>query len=130
MRPYETHPFSRPTDLIIINRPLLTNFGLLRARFFSLHALYTFLFNFNFCAALFRALFVLSLPPFLPVSQLFREQVLRAQPYVQLFFQLFFQLFLVSFPLVQSPAAIFYLPPYVVVNVLSLPARLHVLAPE
>jgi hypothetical protein len=48
MRPYEAHPFSRPIDLIIINRPLLTNFGLLRARFFGLHALYTFLFNLNF----------------------------------------------------------------------------------
>jgi hypothetical protein len=48
MRPYEARSFSRPIDLIIINRPLLTNFGLLRARFFGLHALYTPLFNFNF----------------------------------------------------------------------------------
>jgi hypothetical protein len=57
MRPYEAHPFSRPIDLIIINRPLLTNFGLLRARFFGLHALYTFFFNFNF-AQLFFARFL------------------------------------------------------------------------
>ena len=57
MRPYEAHPFSQPIDLIIINRPLLTNFGLLRARFFGLHALYTFLFNFNF-AQLFFARFL------------------------------------------------------------------------
>ena len=48
MRPYEAYPFSRPIDRIIINRPLLTNFGFLRARFFSLHALYTPIFNFNF----------------------------------------------------------------------------------
>jgi hypothetical protein len=45
---HEAYPFSRLTDLIIINRPLLTNFNLLRARFFGLHALYTPLFNFNF----------------------------------------------------------------------------------
>src|SRR5258708_6941208 len=57
MRPYETHPFSRPIYLIIINRPLLTNFSLLRARFFSLHTLYTPLFNFNF-AQLFFARFL------------------------------------------------------------------------
>jgi hypothetical protein len=57
MRPYEAHPFSRPIDLIIINRPLLTNFGLLRARFFGLHALYALLFNFNF-AQLFFARFL------------------------------------------------------------------------
>jgi hypothetical protein len=56
MRPYETHPFSRPIDLIIINQPLLTNFGFLRARFFGLYALYTLLFNFNF-AQLFFARF-------------------------------------------------------------------------
>jgi hypothetical protein len=48
MRPYEAHPFSRLIDLIIINRPLLTNFGLLRARFFNMYALYVLLFNFNF----------------------------------------------------------------------------------
>jgi hypothetical protein len=57
MRPYEAHPFSRSIDLIIINRPLLTNFGLLKARFFSLYALYTLLFNFNF-AQLFFARFL------------------------------------------------------------------------
>src|SRR5277367_4921217 len=57
MRPYEAHPFSRPINLIIINRPLLTNFSLLRARFFSLYALYTLLFNFNF-AQLFFARFL------------------------------------------------------------------------
>src|SRR5258708_32510513 len=48
MRPYGAHPFRRSTNLTIINGPLLTNFGLLRARFFDLYALYTFLFNFNF----------------------------------------------------------------------------------
>jgi hypothetical protein len=57
MRPYEARPFSRFIDLIIINRPLLTNFGFLKARFFGLHALYTFLFNFNF-AQLFFARFL------------------------------------------------------------------------
>jgi hypothetical protein len=57
MRPYEAHPFSRPIDFIIINRPLLTNFSFLRARFFALHTLYTFLFNFNF-AQLFFARFL------------------------------------------------------------------------
>jgi hypothetical protein len=50
-------------------------------------------FQFKFYAALFRALFVLSLLPFLPVSQLFREQVLRAQPYVQLSSNFFFYCF-------------------------------------
>jgi hypothetical protein len=60
MRSYEAHPFPRPTDLIIINRPLLTNFGLLRARFFGLRALYTSLFNFNF-AQLCSARFLYSL---------------------------------------------------------------------
>jgi hypothetical protein len=35
MRPYEAHPFSRPIDLIIINRPLLTNFSLLGAQFLA-----------------------------------------------------------------------------------------------
>jgi hypothetical protein len=40
MRPYETHPFSRLIDLIVINRPLLTNFSPLGARYFGLHALY------------------------------------------------------------------------------------------
>jgi hypothetical protein len=48
MRPYEARPFSRFIDLIIINRPLFTNFSLLRARFFGLHALYALFFNFNF----------------------------------------------------------------------------------
>jgi hypothetical protein len=48
MRPYEARPFSRPIDFIIINRPLLTNFGFLRARFFGLYALYALFFNFNF----------------------------------------------------------------------------------
>jgi hypothetical protein len=48
MRPYVARSFSRSIALIIINRPLLTNFGLLKARFFDLHALYTSLFNFNF----------------------------------------------------------------------------------
>src|SRR5450755_4411648 len=60
MRPYETHPFPRSTDLIIINKPLLTNFGILKARFFGLHALYTPLFNFNFaqlCFARFLCFF-------------------------------------------------------------------------
>jgi hypothetical protein len=57
MRPYETHPFPRLIDLIIINRPLLTNFGFLRARFFGLHALYALFFNFNF-AQLFFARFL------------------------------------------------------------------------
>jgi len=56
MRPYETHPFSRPIDHIIINGPLLTNFNLLRARFFSLHALYTPFFNFNFAQLCFARL--------------------------------------------------------------------------
>src|ERR1700733_10653595 len=57
MRPYEARPFSRPIDLIIINRPLLTNFDLLRARFFSLYTLYALFFNFNF-AQLFFARFL------------------------------------------------------------------------
>ena len=48
MRPYETCPFPRSTNLIIINGPLLTNFSSLRARFFSMHAFYALLFNFNF----------------------------------------------------------------------------------
>jgi hypothetical protein len=56
MRPYEAHPFSRPMDLIIINGPLLTNFSLLRARFFGLYALYTPLFNFNFAQLCFARL--------------------------------------------------------------------------
>jgi hypothetical protein len=57
MRPYEAHPFSRSIDLTIINRPLLTNFGFLRARFFGLYAFYALLFNFNF-AQLFFARFL------------------------------------------------------------------------
>ena len=57
MRPYEAYPFSRPIDLIIINRPLFTNFSLLRVRFFSLYTLYALLFNFNF-AQLFFARFL------------------------------------------------------------------------
>src|SRR5258708_36234860 len=56
MRPYETHPFSRPIDLIVINEPLLTNFSFLGARFFSLHALYTSFFNFNFAQLCFARL--------------------------------------------------------------------------
>src|SRR5258708_33120145 len=57
MRPYETRPFSRSIDFIIINRPLLTNFSLLRARFFGLYAFYALFFNFNF-AQLFFARFL------------------------------------------------------------------------
>jgi hypothetical protein len=56
MRPYETHPFSRPIDLIVINGPLLTNFSLLRTRFFGLHALYAPFFNFNFAQLCFARL--------------------------------------------------------------------------
>ena len=48
MRPYGAHPFPQFTDLVIINGPLLTNFDILRARFFGQHALYTSLFSFNF----------------------------------------------------------------------------------
>src|SRR5271156_2598795 len=59
MRSYEAHPFSRPVNLIIINKPLLTNFSFLRARFFGLYAPYTPFFNFNlaqFCLAYFLRL--------------------------------------------------------------------------
>src|SRR6266481_5713954 len=56
MRPYEAHPFSRLIDLIVINRPLLTNFSPLGARFFGLHALYTPPFNFNFAQLFFARL--------------------------------------------------------------------------
>src|SRR5258705_7200429 len=56
MRPYETHLFPRPTDLTVINGPLLTNFSPLRARFFGLHALYAPFFNFNFAQLCFARL--------------------------------------------------------------------------
>jgi hypothetical protein len=44
------------------------------------------------------------------------------------FFLYFFLLPPVPFLLVQSPVAIFYLPPYVIVKILPLLARPHVLA--
>jgi hypothetical protein len=50
---------SRSTDLIIINKPLLTNFGLLRAQFFGLYALYTSIFNFNFAQLRFARFYAL-----------------------------------------------------------------------
>jgi hypothetical protein len=70
MRPYEAHLFSRLIDLIIINRPLFTNLSLLKTRFFSLHALYTFFFNFNF-AQLFFARFLCFLYLFFCLSRSF-----------------------------------------------------------
>jgi hypothetical protein len=70
MRSYEARPFSRLIDLIIINRPFLTNFGLLRAQFFGLHALYTLFFNFNF-AQLFFARFLCFLCLFFYLSRNF-----------------------------------------------------------
>jgi hypothetical protein len=70
MRPYEAHPFPRPIDLIIINRPFFINFSLLRARFFGLHALYALFFNFNF-AQLFFARFLYFLCLFFYLSRNF-----------------------------------------------------------
>jgi hypothetical protein len=56
MRPYEAHPFPRPTNLTVINGPFLTNFSPLGARFFGLHTLYAPFFNFNFAQLCFARL--------------------------------------------------------------------------
>jgi hypothetical protein len=86
----EAHPFPRPTDLIIINRPLLTNFGLLRAQFFGLYALYTSLFNFNFAQLCFARFLCFLCLLFSLSRSFFREQVLHA-PAVRLVTFLAFQ---------------------------------------
>jgi hypothetical protein len=87
-------------------------------------------FQFQFCAALFRAFFILSLSLFRLLLQFSREQLLRAQLYVQLSFWLSFLLLPEPSPRMQSPAAAFYLPQYVFIRILFLPAQLYILALE
>jgi hypothetical protein len=89
MRPYETHPFPRSTNLIIINGPLLANFGSLRARFFSMYAFYALLFNFNFAKLYFArvlcfAFFSASLAAFSRASS--SRAAVRSAVFLTLFF--------------------------------------------
>jgi hypothetical protein len=129
MRPYETYLFRRLTDLIIINGPLLTNFSLLRARFLvcirfirfflisilrssASRAFYTFVTSFSVCLAAFS-------------RASFSRVTVRSAAFLTFFF-----ITSRAFPSCIIACYSFYLPPYVIIDVLSLPARLHVHTPE
>jgi hypothetical protein len=130
MRPYETYLFRRLTDLIIINGPLLTNFSLLRARFLACirfirfflisilrspasRAFYVFVTSFSVCLAAFS-----------------RASFSRVNRTFSCLTDLFFFITSRAFPSCIIACYSFYLPPYVIIDVLSLPARLHVHTPE